>query len=225
VPDDILFPADFDLAQRCLEGGAGAIREFQETYRPVLMAYLRSAGATLGEAEEVTEWLWADCLHERAGQRPRLANYAGQAALKSWLYPVALNHLIGRKRQQNYWSEILQEGLDAERLEAVVGPEGSAEAPLMALMREAVEAGFQACAPEEFVILQLARMDGLQLGELATMFNCSKSKIDRDLEQAEKTVAEATLSYIRQADPWLELKWKDFVELCRVASPACFGLD
>jgi RNA polymerase sigma factor (sigma-70 family) len=221
----LLFPADFDLAQRCLEGDEEAIQQFQATYEPVLMAYLRSAGAELGEAEEVTGWLWADCLQERPQHRPRLAAYAGKASLKTWLYPLALNRLITRKRSQQAWSEILREGLDPERLMAVGECESVAEAPLMELMRAAVEAGFQACPAEDFVILQLARMDGVHLVELAQMFNCSKSKIDRDLERAEKTVAEATMNHIRAVDPWLELKWTDFVELCRVASPACFGLD
>ena len=65
----------------------------------------------------------------------------------------------------------------------------------------------------------------LHLDELATMFSCSKSKIDRDVKRAGKRVREATLNYVREVDPWLELKWRDFMTLCRVASPACFGTE
>jgi len=227
VPNTVLFSADFLLAQRCLEGEVRAIRQFQETYRPVLMAYLRSAGGEETEAEEVTEWLWADCLMERPDHRPRLANYAGRSSLKSWLYPLAINRLIARKRSENLWSKIVEEGLDLEQMEsAAVGHAPvPAEAPLVDLMRRAVEAGFRECAAEDFVLLQLVHMDRLRLVELAQMFNCSKSKIDRDLERAGKVVAEATLRHIRELDPWLELKWEDFVELCQVASPACFGTE
>ena len=99
------------------------------------------------------------------------------------------------------------------------------EAPLIKLMRDAVEAAFQECAAEDFVLLQLAHMDGLHLKELAQMFHCSKSTIDRDVKRAGKRVSEATLRYVRRIDPWLELKGEDFLELCRVASPACFGIE
>ena len=61
--------------------------------------------------------------------------------------------------------------------------------------------------------------------ELAKMFGCSKSTIDRDLDQAGTRVAEATMRFVRRKDPWLELNWEDFVELCRVANAACFGDD
>ncbi len=215
------------MAHGCLEGKAGAIRELQETYRPVLIAYLRNAGASLLEAEEVTEWLWADCLMERPNRRPRLALYDGESSLKTWLFSVALNRLIARKRSEELWGKILQEGLDAAQIDAAGVDEASiaAEAPLVELLREAVEAGFAACAAEDFVLLQLAHMDRLRMFELARMFDCSTSKIDRDLERAGATVEQATLGHIRKVDPWLDLRWEDFVELCRVARPACFGLD
>ena len=219
--------ADLILAQRCLEGDAGAIRQFQDTYRPVLIAYLRKTGAGLDEAEEVTEGLWADCLMERPQHRPRLATYAGQAALKTWLYPLALNRLVARKRRQESWKKLVQEGLHLEEMEGSLAASdmGMVEAPLLDLMREALEAGFRECPAKDFVLLQLAHVDRLRLFELARMFACSTSKIDRDLIRAGKVVAEATLGHVRKVDPWLDLKWEDFVELCRVTSPACFGLD
>ncbi len=226
VPEDLPFTADFLFAQRCLEGEVGAIRQFQEKYRPIATAYLRQKGATEGEAEEIAFELCADLMAERDARRPRLATYCGKASLKTWLYPFALNRLIARKRRQEVRDRFEQSGLDLGRIEEV-SPENhspvDSEAPLIELMRQAVEAGFRECPAEDFVLLQLAHSDRVHLTELARMFDCSKSKIDRDLDLAGKRVAEATLRYVREVDPWLELQWEDFIELCHVANPACFG--
>lgn len=226
VSDSIAFPADFFLAQGCVEGDEGAIREFQQTYRPIIIAYLRHAGAELDEAEEVTESLWADCLKDRPPYRPRLATYAGHASLKTWLYPLALNRLMARKRSQQGWQRLIDGGADVNRLGDTIESlaTSASEAPLIALMNQALDAGFRACAPEHFVLLQLAHIDRLRMFELARMFHCSSSKIARDLTSAAATVAEATLGHARKVDPWLELTWEDFLELCRVTTPACFGL-
>jgi DNA-directed RNA polymerase specialized sigma24 family protein len=102
---------------------------------------------------------------------------------------------------------------------------GPAEAPLLEIMRGAVEAAFRECDAEDFVLMQLAHANGLLGRELAQIFSCSEAKISRTLERARKKIAETTMNHIRGQDPWLELQWEDFVELCRVASPACFGME
>lgn len=191
------------------------------------MAFLLHARADLDEAEEITEWIWADCIMERAERRPRLATYRGNASLKTWLHAVALNRLIARRQVRTQKEKLFEPGFDIENLDG--GGAGLTamvpEAPLLDLMREALEAGFQACAAEDFVLLQLAHMDRLRLIELARMFGCSTSKIDRDLARAGKVVAAATLGHVRKVDPLLDLQWEDFVDLCRVATPSCFGVD
>jgi RNA polymerase sigma factor (sigma-70 family) len=227
VSEDLPFPADFSFAQRCLEGDEPAIIEFRERYGPAVRAFLCKAGGNETDAADVTEWLWADCLAERPNRRPRLATYAGKAALKSWLCTLALNRLIALRRRRTFREQFELSGLDIGRIEDPAEDELSAgsEAPLIDLMRKAVEAGFQECPAEDFVLLHLAHMDRLHLVELAQMFACSKSKIDRDLRRASKSVREATMSYIRSRDPWLDLKWRDFKDLCSVATPACFGTE
>jgi transcriptional regulator with XRE-family HTH domain len=74
------------------------------------------------------------------------------------------------------------------------------------------------------VLLQLEHCDQLEREDLARMFGCSKPTISRLLHRASAEIEKRTLGYLREHDPWLELKWDDFVELCRTATPACFGL-
>lgn len=224
VHDVLPYPEDFDLAQRCLEGQKSALEELQKTYRPIVIGYFRKHGASETEAVEMTDSLWTDLISERKNRRPRLANYAGKAALGSWLYPLVVNRLKARRDKEKTENKVVEKGLEFENLPAAAEEEGC-EPVLIELMREAIEFGFRECPAEDLVKLQLSRFDELHLEELALMFGCSTSKIGRDIVDARTLIEKATLDYIRKKDPWLVLAWSDFMELCRLASPGCFGSD
>ena len=230
--DVLPFPDDFLLAQKCLEGEPLAIRHLEQTHRINLVNYLIHAGAAPEEARELTDELWADCLAERPERQPRLATYAGNSPLQTWLKAVVLNNLVQMKRRQN---RVRQVAMDDAPLDDAVAAEkrapsstersDSAEAPLLEIMRGAVEAAFRECDAEDFVLVQLAHANGLLGRELARMFSCSEAKISRSLGDARQRIVTSTLRYVRARDPWLELKWEDFIELCGVVSPACFGIE
>jgi RNA polymerase sigma-70 factor len=228
VHEALPYPADFEFAQKCLEGDTAAIVELQGTFGPVISSYLVHRGASAKQANDLTDGLWADCLVARSGRRPRLATYNGQAPLQVWLKTVALNELIRLHALEKRRLEIsIDEQIAPTQMAggAAMAGEVATEAPLLVLMRTSLEAAFQQCSAEDFVLLQLAHSDGLLLDELARMFCCASSTISRRLDVAQKKIAEETLRHIRVTDPLIDLKWEDFVELCRVASPACFGID
>lgn len=222
------YPADFELAQKCLEADPAAITELQATFGPIIASYLVHRGASAKQANDLTDGLWADCLVTRADLRPRLANYNGQAPLQSWLKTVALNELIRLHALEKRRLEIsIDEQIAPTRtaVRSAMAGEVATEAPLIVLMRTALEAAFQKCSAEDFVLLQLAHSDGLRSDELARMFQCSVATISRRLAAAQEEIQVETIRHIRITDPLIDLKWEDFVELCRVASPACFGID
>jgi len=230
--DALPYPDDFLLAQQCLEGDVLAIRRFQEEHESGVVNYLIHRGATPDEAAELAGRLWADCLAERPESRPRLATYGGNSQLLTWLKAVALNNLVQLKRHENRAKQLemdereLDDAVAADRPGiSSTGARYPAEAPLLEIMRGAVEAAFRDCAPEDFVLVQLAHANGLRFRELARMYSCSEAKISRDLDRARHAIAAATLKSVRAQDPWLELQWEDFLELCRVVSPACFGVE
>lgn len=210
-----------------------ALEHLQAAFRQPLLAFLQSSGAQPQEAEEIVEELWADAVSSRNGTGPKLARYNGACALKTFFHTITLNALITRRRREQRWSALVTPGIDDESArggeEAVsrgaASPAGSAEAPLLDLMREAIQAAFMTCPAEDFVLLQLAHLDGLRVVELAKMFDCSIASISRNTARASREIAEATLQYVGATDPWLELQWEDFLELCRSASPACFGVE
>jgi DNA-directed RNA polymerase specialized sigma24 family protein len=224
VHDTLPYADDFDLAQRCLEGQESALVELQTTYRPVVVGYLRKNGATEGEAMEIAESRWADLINQRPGRRPRLATYGGMSALATWLYPLAVNRLMARRRREEVERKYVEKGGDIADLPAASEDEGC-EPFLIQLMKEAIEAGFRACSSEDFVKLQLHHSDQLYYIELGKMFHRGTASIQRDVIDAADVVREATLKYIKDRDSYLQLTWEDFQTLCRVANPACFGTD
>ncbi len=229
--------SDFDFCHACLDGDESAIANLQRQFAPSTVSYLIGAGGHPAEAREVVDSLWADLLVPIPGRTPRLARYNGACALQTWLNRVALNELITRKRREQRWQRLVPERIDVSAASGekngaepwLADPRspvlGEGEAPLLELMKTAVESAFLTCEPEDFVLLQLKHCDGLLGAELGAMFGCDASVISRRLDKAEETIARMTLAKVRQADPWLEVQWSDFVELCASAAPACFGQD
>lgn len=228
VHDALPHPADFQLAQRCLDGDASAIEELQRTYGPIVFVFVVHQGLAAREAQDLTDSLWTDCLAEREGAPPRLATYCGRAPLQAWLKTVALNQLLLLRREEEKRGEIhleVEDGAIVSETPPSPPPREHTEAPLLALMCAAIGAAFQSCPAKDFVLLQLAHADRLRGEELGRMFGCSAATISRQLKEASKGIADATLAYIRGIDPLIDLKWDDFLELCRVASPSFLGVE
>ncbi len=232
VHDALLHPDDFHLAQECLEGKTSALAYLQDSYREPLLAFLQGSGALPHEAREIVTELWSDCIAPQTGTTPKLARYNGACALRTFLNTITLNTLLTRRRRENRWNHLVTDEVAAGGTDGMVtAPEARAddrepaEAPLLEIMREAIQAAFTACPAEDFVLLQLAHTDDLHVVELAQMFDCGIASISRNVAKAGEGIAEATIQYVKATDPWLELKWEDFIELCGSASPACFGVE
>ncbi len=226
---------DFGLAERCLEGEYDSIRVLQTEYGPKVVAFLMRSGADLSEAEEVVDQLWADLLAASPDERPKLARYDGSCRLGTWLNTVAMNRLLtirrSQKRRENHISTSLDtpsgDKEDDQTLGSLISaPEAeSADAPLISLLRGAIQTAFAECPAETFVLLQLAHSDGLLLRELGQIWGCNPSTISRRLEQAAAEIAQSVQAYIRAADPMLHLTWSDFTQICRTTSLGALGFD
>lgn len=223
---------DFHLAQECLEGKLSALEHLQAKYWQPLVAFLQSCGAHPAEAEEIVTQLWADCVTPRNGRKPKLAHYNGSCALKTFLSRVTMNVLIDLRRQQTRHTKLVPPAIgpdgapsNGEDAPASGWATDAPEAALLDLMRSAVEAAFTSCPAEDFVLLLLSDRDNLRAPELAKMFGCCRDTLTSRLKDARRGIRKAAEQSIRARDPWLQLQWADFVELCRTASPACFGME
>ena len=226
---------DFQLVQLAIDGDRHALQRLVAYFQAPLIKFLMHRGAAEQEAEEIAGEMWADCLAAGPTGSPRLASYDGNCQLSSWLNTVAVNRLISIKRKQARLSRLGFESINkpvnddggAATLESTIAGQRDldSELPLIELLKEAIEAGFAACTPEQFVLIRLACADRLRFADLGRMWGCNPGTISRRLDEAKSLVERTALQYIRQADPWIELEWADFAQLCRSTSLGALGFD
>jgi DNA-directed RNA polymerase specialized sigma24 family protein len=223
--------ADFQLVQRCLDGDEDAARALLRDYRDVIVGVLVKRGAPIAEAEDTVNQLWSECLARENDKPGRLAGYNGECMLATYLNTVAFNLWLTDRRKRLRQAAILASPAGpgpesgAAGTASDCGRSSPADAPLITLLREAIEAGARHCSAEHFVVLQLVHFDRLLGRELATMFGCDESWISRMAKRAEKEWRAGILDYLSEREPLLVLRWEDFIEMCAVAAPSCLGIE
>jgi RNA polymerase sigma factor (sigma-70 family) len=85
---------------------------------------------------------------------------------------------------------------------------------LVGILRQSLEGAFSRCSPEALVLLRLRYVYELSQRELARMLGRHESKVSRLLSQSMEEIETQTLAEVRKHDPWLQLTWDDFLDLC-----------
>ena len=204
--------ADVDAVQQCLEGNEEAIVELKKSLTPFLSRVLSSYGASKDEIDEILAKLWGDCL---TGSRPLFHVFNGKSALKSWLTAISVNRWISVKRREAQHARAMHHlVIDSENSQA---PSRSAQSDsaIIEILGPALRRAFAACDVEELILLQLVHVHGITQREIANLWKWHESRVSRHIKRAEEKIAKLTLQSVRETDPYLELRWNDFVELCR----------
>lgn len=211
---------DILLAERCLDGSAEAISALHDKFGTQLIGFLIASGGSETEAHDIVRRLWTDCVIGGGRRVPRFWKYHGQCPLILWLKAVAINELIDLKRRAARHCEFCEETLEGETGREVMALNARAfeDAPLLEIMREAILGAITKCPAQEIVMLQLVHIYGLTQRELTRLWGWHESKVSRSLDAAMATIALNTLGAVRRVDPWLDLAWPDFVDLCRCSA-------
>jgi RNA polymerase sigma factor (sigma-70 family) len=211
---------DLAFVQRVLSGEATAASELRSRYHGKLVGVLRSRGANQTEAEDLVADLWADCFAPRGNREPLLSKYQGRCALESWLLTVATNRLVDLKRRQSFRVDVPPSPDSPEDFfDRRPHPEkASSEKQLVVLLREAIKRAFAKQEPDAVLMLKLVHIHELTQREIARMWGWHESKVSRTLDVTRQGVSRIILSELKRIDPWLELRWEDFVELCAGSS-------
>ncbi|MED5585220.1 MAG: sigma-70 family RNA polymerase sigma factor [Verrucomicrobiota bacterium] len=215
---------EFALIEAALAGdeaAASTIRCPENNAR--LEAILRNRGASDTEARDIIADLWTDCFDSREGRRPLLEKFSGKGTLNAFLTRTALNRLIDYKRRQKFRGELpgsRDEQRPGDAFDALPGEEatGDSEDRLVGLLRDAMLAAFSRIDPEKLVVLKLVKIHGIDQELAGKMWNWSQSKVSRNLSAVMEEIRAATVSELKRIDPWLELRWEDFVGLCKQSS-------
>ena len=214
--------ADLTLAERCIRGDSHAHSELRAAYYEIVCRVLMSRGASETEAADLAGDLFTDCIVRARDGESLLVRYGGRCSLKSWLLTVATNRLIDAKRRGRF---SLHSGScpEEEQRESASAPEagenlnGRNDPALVRLLRVSLRKGIDACEREEYVMLCLVYLHGVTQREIAELWGWHESKVSRTLSRALKTIEAVTMESVHIAEPGLEIRWNDLVELAAVA--------
>jgi RNA polymerase sigma factor (sigma-70 family) len=214
---------DLGFVQRVLSGEAAAAEELRNRYQGKLIGVLRARGANQTEAEDLVADLWTDCFGARTNRPTLLTKYQGRCALESWLLTVATNRLVDLKRRQSFRVDVPPSPDSPEDFfDRRAHPEkATSEKPLLNLLRDAIRRAFARQDEDAVLMLKLVHLHQLSQREISRMWGWHESKVSRTLDATRQSVAKIILLELKKVDPWLELRWDDFVELC-ATSPDVF---
>jgi RNA polymerase sigma-70 factor (ECF subfamily) len=214
---------DLDLVDRALAGEATAVRQFQDTYRPMLERVLVSRGVDRVQAEDLVADIVAECFGAgKNGQtRPLLEKFEGRASLSTWMIRTAWNRWLDLKRRDKFRGELPSYDDDEERggdpFDRVAGTNADGDlldSDLAELMGRAIREAFDSLGPDVLLMLKLSYLHGISQAAIAKMWQIDQTRVSRTLSSARQQVARATMQRLREADGSLELEWEDFQKLC-----------
>jgi RNA polymerase sigma-70 factor (ECF subfamily) len=168
---------------------SAAITEFDRCYRPVLE---RTIARVLPEhVDDCVQQVLASLLVRGQDGPPKIAEYGGRAALRSWLTIIAKRAALSRRRRSDarpHQSVLTLAAAAAEadpELELVkihYGPE----------LQESLRRGLSALDSRQCVLLRLHHIDGWTIEQLAAVYRVARSTAARWLDAARVKLLEAT---------------------------------
>lgn len=210
---------DLSQVQKCLRGDAAALGALRGRFDAALGAILRARGASATEADDVLADLWGDCVGSGEERPALLEKYSGRCPLQAWLALVATNRWYDAKRREARRVNLTDVSPDESGREirpgsAVEQSSSGVDDAIVGLLRDSLKAAFAARPPRDLVVLRLVYIHGLSQREIARMLGWNESKLSRNLSRTMQDIESRALSELRKRDPWLDLSWQDFLDLC-----------
>ena len=217
------YAEDLDLVDRAVSGDVAAVRDFQETYRPMLERVLMSRGVDRLQAEDLVADIIAESFGAgKSGQtRPLIEKFEGRSSLSTWMIRITWNRWLDLKRRDKFRGELPSYDDDDDRLgdqfDRVAGNNPDDElldSDLSELMGLAIREAFDSLGPDVLLMMKLSYLHGVSQANIARMWQCDQTRVSRSLTAAREQVAVVTMQRIREADSSLMLEWEDFQKLC-----------
>jgi RNA polymerase sigma-70 factor, ECF subfamily len=190
---------DLYLASACTVGDAAALAAFDAELVPVMRAAVRRLQNAEDFVDEVVQVIRERVLVAPADGVPRIADYSGQGALRSWVRVVAmriaLNMLRDRRRDVLVGDDRLFETIAAEH-----GHGGSA-ARYREAATDALRAAFTALSPRDRNLLRMHHLHGLTVDELAPTLGVHRATVARWIAAArDQLLAETRTGLVTRLD-------------------------
>jgi RNA polymerase sigma factor (sigma-70 family) len=212
------YESDIAFVRRVLQGDDTAAFDLRQNHHTKMVAFLCAKGAGKSEADDLIADIWSDCFSGgRREQSSLLTKYGGRCALESWLITVATNRFIDLRRRERLRQHLLghNSNRSANNLDDL--PAASpfeSETALTELLLHCIRKAFSECPPETLLMLKLVHIYDVTQREIAQMWQCHESTVCRTLNLARRDIKTRVLAEAKNTDPWLRVRWDDFVQLC-----------
>lgn len=210
---------DIEVAEAALDGNEDAVAAVMDMLRsPALAADLVARGASPGEASDLVGDLIGDCfggIRAKGGLHRLLGRYNGGCPLPAFFRRVATNRLVSLKRASRH---VVASDDDADSYHAISDFKypvaGAKDDALVALLRDAIIRARARVDTEKLVFVRLIVSYGVPQNRLGDLLNWHESKVSRMKSEVFMELRTHIMAEVRKSDPWLELEWEDFMELC-----------
>lgn len=216
--------ADYEFAQDLLDGDRTAWSRFDQELKPAMLSKLLASGATNADAQEVIgivmEKLWA---------QKKLAAYTGSGPLVGFVRTMAANawlEYLRKHRRMVPATNLASEDSDADPLENLSRDERPApqESPLAHLLKDALLHALAQTDAEALLILRLSLLQEVRQRDLCQLWGgCHEGTISRKKTEAMEQIRDATLAYLAEREPSLQISWQDLLEACGDGAEAILG--
>jgi RNA polymerase sigma-70 factor (ECF subfamily) len=187
--------ADLWIACACATGVAGAALGFERAYRPAIERAV--ARVDRASVDEGTQAVLVSLLVAEAGARPRIAEYAGRAALRTWLATVAANAAMRLHRRRDDQPHDSLSGLAEEMAHAE--PEiALAKARHGADLETALRDALANLDARQRMLLRVKHVKGWRLERVATMYRVSRATAARMITAAHQALSAETKRLLRE---------------------------
>ncbi|NNC90463.1 MAG: sigma-70 family RNA polymerase sigma factor [Akkermansiaceae bacterium] len=225
LPDESPAPPryaeELEIALAALDGEEQAVQAVKAILDdPALRRWLVARGASAAEADELFGDLLTDCFagRKKSGEMNRLlGRYNGACKLQNFLRRVVLNRFIDRKRRAPDVVSLPTESDedDGRGGRELAAPSGiDSEDAISQILVDAVRRAFASVDQEKLVLFRLFHSYQISQQRIAAMWGWHYSKVSRALTGLCEELRDGIMAEVRQADPWLQLEWEDFVDLC-----------
>ena len=164
------------LVRNCRAGDSTAWRALHRRYYPVAVAFLRKLGALPEEIEDTCQDVFVELYRN-------LANFRGQAEMKTWLYRLCVTQ-ARRTRTRSRVRQVLREKLQRIMPERLSGPPATmTETTAMRRVAEALDQLNQG----DRLVLVLYEFEGLPGKQIAEIASCPEATVWRRLHYARRS--------------------------------------
>jgi len=185
---------DSYLAFACSSGDPAALAHYERAFVPRLRPTLARMGLTPSEIDETLQVMREELFVARAGERPRITNYAGRGELRGWLRAVAARtglRLVRRPIESSPLGESVASPVRDPELECLRQTYGQA-------FREGLREALAALSIEDRLLLKRRFAHGLSCEELGTVYGVHRSTAARRVEDARGRLVDALRGAVMQ---------------------------